>query len=151
MRISGSSRRSSPHVSPGPSRVRTSRPLLPRRKHPRSTSRRSRSLCVFLTPLLAACHEVSGPPIHEGPPDTATVRRLTETYQNLESDQMQEWESTIGMPVGLYTQHVAGIQAQPQRFDLYQFLAVDADPGFQSIVMAVTNARKLQTLGTTIH
>jgi len=64
---------------------------------------------------------------------------------------MQEWESTIGMPVGLYTQQIAGIAAQPQRFDLYQFLAVDADPGFQSIVMSVTNARALQTLGRKIN
>ena len=106
---------------------------------------------LFVTPIFAACHDLAGPAIHPVAPDTATVRQLMETYQSLENDQMQEWESTLGMPVGLYTQQIAGIAAQPQQFDLYQFLAVDADPGFQSIVTSVSNARTLQTLGRKIN
>jgi hypothetical protein len=84
-------------------------------------------------------------------PDTVTVRLLAETYQNLETDQMQEWESTLGVPVALYTQQIAGIQAQPRAFDLYAFLAVDADPGFQSILASAMNARTIQTLGHKIN
>jgi len=105
----------------------------------------------LLAPILSACHEITGNQITQSPPDTVTVRRLVEIYQNLENDQMQEWEGTLGMPVALYTQQIAGIHAQPQRFDLYQFLAADADPGFQSIVLSASNARTLQTLGRNIN
>ena len=107
---------------------------------------------MVVAPILsAACHEITGTKIRESPPDTVTVRRLVEIYQNLENGQMQEWEATLGMPVGLYTQQIAGVQAQPRQFDLYQFLAADADPGFQSIVMSASNARTLQTLGHKIN
>jgi starch-binding outer membrane protein, SusD/RagB family len=85
------------------------------------------------------------------PPDTVTVRVLAETYQNLENDQMQEWEGTLGMPVGLYTQQMAGIAAQPEAFDLYRFLATDADPGFQAILASATSAHTIQTLGRKIN
>ncbi len=64
---------------------------------------------------------------------------------------MQEWEGTLGMPVGLYTQQMAGIAAQPEAFDLYRFLAVDADPGFQAILASAMSARTIQTLGHKIN
>jgi starch-binding outer membrane protein, SusD/RagB family len=93
---------------------------------------------------------INGPPLQAVKPDTVTSQQLVQLYQELEGDQMLEWESALGIPVALYTQQIAGIAAQPQAFDLYHFLAADADEPFQSIYTAASTARQIQTLGRTL-